>query len=66
MEIRYNRIADKKFMILSGLKEDVLLFEIEMMEQNKLKHLLPMSLVISNGLPELWYNITHLLPLEQE
>lgn len=65
MEIRYNRIADKKFMILSGLKEDVLLFEIEMMEQNKLKHLLPMSLVISNGLPELWYNITHLLPLEQ-
>ena len=64
MEIRHNRIADKKFMIISQLEEEVSLFEIEMLEQNTLKQQLVMSLVISDGRAEFWYDITNLLPLE--
>ena len=64
MEIRYNRVVDKKFMIVSQLEEEVSLFEIEMLEQNTLRQQLAMSLVISDGRPEFWYDITNLLPLE--
>ena len=64
MEIRCNRVADKKFMIISQLEEEVSLFEIEMLEQNTLKQQLQLSFVISDGLPEFWYDITNLLPLE--
>ena len=64
MEIRHNRIADKKFMIISQLEEEVSLFEIEMLEQNTLKQQLVMSLVISDGRAEFWYDIANLLPHE--
>ena len=64
MKQRYIRVADKKFMMISQLEEEILLFEIEMLERNSTKRLLPVSMVISDGRAELWYDITNLQPLE--
>lgn len=64
MEIGYLRVTDKHFMIIKNIEGDFPLYEVEMFAHNKMKWLLPYSLVVADGKIEFWYDITGLQSLE--
>lgn len=64
MEIEYLRVTDKHFMLIKNCNEDFPLYEVEMFAHNKMKWLLPYSLVVADGKIEFWYDITGLQSLE--
>ena len=64
MEIEYLRVTDKHFMIIKNCNGDFPLYEVEMFTHNKMKWLLPYSLVVADGQIEFWYDITGLQSLE--
>lgn len=64
MEIGYLRVTDKHFMIIKNSEGEFPLYEVEMFTHNKMKWLLPYSLVVADGKIEFWYDITGLQSLE--
>ena len=65
MKTEYLRTASNSYMIIREAEYLFEPYELQMVLQNKIEHLLPMQIIIADGKTEYWYDVTGLQTLQQ-
>ncbi len=64
MDIEYMRTAKKSYMIVKKADFPFEIYELKMILQNEISCLLPFQMIMADGAPEYWYDVSGMQPMK--